>query len=1133
MLLSDYSIQKRVCVFTALFFSVVTGIYCYTTLPREAFPDITVPYVFISTSYEGVSPEEIENLITIKLEKKLKGLDNVKEIKSTSVEGFSSITIEFYPNEEIDSAVQKVKDKVDLAKGDLPEDLESDPVVSEVNLSTDIPIMGIAFSGNESLPLLKKTVEDIQDQVESVPGVLEAKIFGDREREIRIEVDIERLNAYRIPARELIELIRRENSNVTGGNIEMDGGKFQVRVPGEFIKPEDINGLIVTVRDGKPIYLTDLARISDIYKDLSSISRINGGNCVSLMIQKRSGANIIKVTSEVKKILEEWSTKFPGGIKYTITSDLSKDTHSMIYELENNILSGLLLIILILPLTMGLRNSIFVAAAIPLSMLIGFIVFYAMGRTLNMVLLFSLILASGMLVDNAIVIVENIYRNRCNGMDAMQASRIGSDEVAWPVITSTLTTLAAFLPLMFWPDTTGEFMFYIPLGVSVTLSASLLVAIVFNPAVCSVFIKPREQCMGKSIFSGWKRSLDRLGDWLIGKYEDVLRDCLRYPLLIVGLGGLLLVFTLLLYAEFQKGVEFFPDVDPRRADIVVRYPEATEIRKTNALVKKIEGRLAKFEDIQYYISTVGSAGGLFMGGESGTHLATVSVEFKEMEKRKYPSPRVIDAIRSDLNGFMDFRITRDSGDGAIRIKVPMEMKDAGESIRILTSSMLKKESIGADVILEVAGQGQKIEPVISVPGGIKDSAKIAAMLETERTGFAGAEIIVKKEKEGPQADSPISIEVSGDNYQTIALLSDQIVKMMEEVPGIADLRDNYDNAKPELKFIVDRNRATLLGFDTVTISNFIRTAINGMEVSKFREDEDEFDITIRLPETQRTDTSTLLNMLIPIPGKSPVALASLGQFQYTSGYGTIHRSNMNRTITIDADVRPGAGVDKVLSAVKARMSGMPMPQDCTILFRGENEKRDEAADFLFKAFWIAIFLIAIILVAQFNSLFVPGIILTSVLLSFIGVFSSLLIHEMKFSVIMTGIGIISLAGVVVNNAIVLIDCIILQRGRGMSLYEATVTAGKFRMRPVLLTAITTVFGLIPMAVGWSIDFHRFPPAFTSGEESSQWWRLMALVVIYGLSVATVLTLVFVPCLYFQLEKYWEKFLARFKFSGNK
>lgn len=1118
MFISNAAVKFKPAVFTAVFFFIIAGIYCYFSLPREHIPDITIPYVFISTSYEGVSPEEIENLVAIQLEKKLKGLDNVKEISSSSIEGFSNITIEFYPSQNIDDAVQKVKDKIDLARADLPDDID-EPIVSEINLSTDIPILSVVFSGDHSLTLLKEIAEDIQDSIENVPGVLEAKIFGDREREIRVEVDIARLNAYRIPVTELIKLISQENTTVSAGNIEMTGGKFQIRIPGEFAAPGELDTLILLMRNGVPVYLTDIAEIKDTFKDLSTISRVRGKPCVSLMVQKRSGENIIRIISEVKRILEKAKEKFPKGVDYVITSDMSEDTYMMLYELENNIVSGLFLVLLVLLFVMGLRNSFLVATAIPLSMLITFVTLSAFSITLNMIVLFSLILASGMLVDNAIVIVENIYRHSCLGFTPADAAKNGTSEVAWPVITSTLTTLAAFLPLLFWPDVIGEFMSYLPKTAIIALSASLLVAIVVNPVLCACFIKP-----GK-----WKSHeesagfLHKFGGKILNVYENILKECLSYSGLVVGLAALILVLVCMLYIRYQTGVELFPDSDPKRSDIRLRFPEGTEIEKTDKVVAEIEDRLKKFSDIDYILSTVGQGeGSLFAGGTAGTHLATILVEFKDIEKRRYCSFDLVDAMRININGYEDFKIEEGgrsnipTGSGSI-IKILAEKDPVNSSIKTLISSTLTSAGINADVVIEETPESSGERKSILISAG-KDTKKIMDLLRQEQHGFSGVEIIVGKEKKGPPTGAPVSVEISGDDFDILTDIVEMVKVRIQTIPGLVDIRDDYEEARPELKFIVDRKRIAILGLDTSTVANFIRTAINGSEVSKYREGEDEYDITIRLPERQRLDTDILSQMEIPVHGGWPIALSNLGRFTYDSGYGTIRRKNLHRTITIDADARSGYGVDDVLTAIRKKLSELSFPKGYTIRYRGENEDQNEASAFLSKAFLIAIFLIAIILIVQFNSIFLSAIILTSVLLSFIGVFSGLLICQMRFSVIMTGLGIISLAGVVVNNAIVLVDCAQKQRENGKNAIEAVLIAGKLRFRPVFLTAITTVLGLIPMAVGWSMDIHSFPPAFIAGAESSQWWAPMAIVVIFGLSVATVLTLIVVPALYCFIDR---------------
>ncbi len=1108
MILTDLAIKNRVAVFCSAVFFSIAGIYCYFSLPRENFPDITVPFVFVSTRYEGVAPEEIENLVTIHMEKKMKSLDKVKEISSTSVEEFSNMTIEFFPDQNIDDAVQKVKDKIDLAREDIPDDID-EPVVSEVNLSTDIPIMSVAFFGTDSISLLKKTVEDIREKVETVPGVLEAGIFGDREREIRVEIDIDRLNSYGISAARLIQLLSRENSTVSAGNIDMLGGKFQIRVPGEFVRPDEINSLIATTSEsGAPIYLTDFASIRDAHKDLLTISRVDSLPCVSLMIQKRSGANIIKVIDGVKKILEEETATLPGGVKWKITSDLSEDTYQMIYELENNIVSGLLLVLFILFFAMGFRNSLFVSIAIPLSMMMSFMAMTFLGITLNMMVLFSLILALGMLVDNGIVIVENIFRHRSEGMNAEQASKTGASEIAVPVITSTLTTVVAFIPLLYWPDTIGKFMSFLPKTVIIALLASLYVGIFINPALCAVAVKPASPPSSRGLFA----FLNFLGMKLVEGYCAVLRVCLTNPFKTILIGGMIFISVVLVFGRYGAGVELFPKTDPKRTSVQIKFPEGTEIERTDSLVRNLEARIRKYGDIRHCLSTVGNGGGnFFKGGESGTHLASIQVEFEDFEKRRYSSTKVSDAIRINISGFTQFNVKKEDL-GAEKIIIRTANKDP-EPMEILLRSLLETRGIKISVGSTRSNAEDHSEEEIAISSSPERATEIASIIRSEQDGFPGAELIVSNEDEGPETGSPINIEVSGDDFEILSQISENMKRLIRDVPGLTDLRDDYEDARPELRFIVDRTRAALLKLDSKSIGDFIRTAINGLEVSKYREGEDEFDITLRLPENQRLDANTLLKMKIPVEGSHPVALSSLGKFDYSRGYGTIRRKNFNRTISIEADVRPGYGVDEVLKSARKILDAVSLPPGYTIKYRGENEDQQENFDFLLKAFFMAVGMIFIILVLQFNSVLLPLIILSSVILSFIGVLGSLLIFDMRFSIIMTGLGVICLAGVVVNNSIVLIDCILQGKESGLDPFESSMRAGKLRLRPVLLTAVTTILGLIPMAVGWSLEIHSFPPKLIAGAESSQWWAPMAIVVIFGLAVSTVLTLVYSPCLF--------------------
>jgi len=1018
MILSNYAIKFRTAVFVFIIVLVLAGISAYLRLPREGSPDITIPYVFITSIYEGTAPTEIEQLITIPLEKQLNDLENVKEITSTSAESVSSVAIEFLPTQDIDLALQKVKNKIDLARPDLPDDLD-EPVAQAINFSTDFPILIFALAGDTDPRRLKNLAETLQDQIEEISGVKEAAITGTREREIRVEVDLPKLITYDISLPLLMQRIASENSTISAGNLEMKNNKFQIRVPGEFERVGEISQILLVERDGHPIYLSDIATISDTYKDRESISRLNGQPSVSVQVKKRNRENTVAIIEQVKGVLNDF--ELPPGITLTIVMDEADYIDMMIRELENNIVSGFLLVLIALLIFMGGRNSLFVALAIPFSMLITFIVISALGLTLNMIVLFSLVLSVGMLVDNAIVIVENIYRNRTLGLTRKEAARRGAAEVAWPVITSTMTTLAAFSPLLFWPDIMGQFMSFLPKTLIITLSASLFVAIIINPAVCSAFISS-----GKG-----KPTAKPSHHPFVTGYEVILRWALRYRVPIMLLSFAILILTVLLYAHYGKGQELFPDVEPRNATVDVKFPEGTGIDHTDAVLRDIEKKISTVDDIKFCLTGIGSgaAGSVREGsGGSGTHRGNVHAEFVKIDKRRGDTREHIAEIR------------------------------------------------------DVIG---------SIPG---------------------AEIKVEKQQEGPPLGAPVSIELSGDDFDTLSRYAGTIIQQIKSVPGLVDVQDDLEEALPEIQFQVNRHHAALLGLDTDTIGTFLRMSIYGLEASKFRADEDEYDITLRLPQNQRNTVALLDEISIPLPGGKTVPLSSLGEPVYTAGRGAIKRKDQKRVITISGN-NQGRGVDEILAEVAPLIDGINLPRGYNVKYAGDNQEMAESSAFLARAFLIAVSLIIVILVIQFNSAVLPFIIVVSVVLSLIGVMWGLLICRMRFSIIMTGLGVISLAGIVVNNAIVLVDCIRQREAEGQSVTEAIVSGGRLRLRPVLLTALTTVLGLIPMAVGYSLDVHTWPPTLIAGAESSLWWAPMAVAVIFGLTLATVLTLVLVPVMY--------------------
>ncbi|UCG16491.1 MAG: efflux RND transporter permease subunit [Phycisphaerales bacterium] len=1018
MFLSDTAIRNRTTVGVLVTVIIVFGVYSYIKLPRESSPDVPIPFILVTTSYEGVSPADIESSVTIKIEKELAGLKGVKEITSSSAEGMSTVVIEFLPDVKIDDAMQYVRDKVDLAKAELPDEAE-EPTLTEINIA-DFPIMMISISGDVSPVRLEAIADALEDEIESIPGVLNCDVVGALEREIRLEIDQDKVAAYGLTIPDIMGLIPAENVNISAGGLDTPGTRLNVRVPAEFVEPEEVDELMIAVRDGRPIYLTDVARVQDTFKDRSAFSRLDGTESITVTVQKRLGENIIGIAEAVKRVLAEARRRAPQGVRFDVTLDQSKDIRLMVSDLENNMLSGMILVVAVLVLALGWRVSMIVGFAIPTSMLLSVTVLKALGHTLNVVVLFSLIMALGMLVDNAIVIVENIYRHYQLSGRRIEAAMEGTAEVAWPVITSTVTTLAAFAPMIFWPGIMGEFMKYLPITLIVTLTSSLFVALVVSPTLGSVFVRaPKRPAARESR--------------LVASYRRLLATALQHRFTTLSLVVLLLVGLGVFYAKRGHGVELFPDFDPRRAIINVRCPQGANIHETDRLARVIEERLAPYaDDLENVIANVGSGGATMFGGSSGgDHVANLTLSFRDYEVRERPSVAVIGEVRRSL----------------------------------------------ADM--------------------------------------AGAEIEVKKEEEGPPVGAAVTIRIIGEDFKTLEAISGQAKQAIATVKGLVNLRSDYEAARPELAFRVDRRRAMLLGVNTAIVGNFLKTAIFGSEVGTYRQFNDEYDITVRLPVSQRESIDDLLRLRVPNDRGDAVPLSSLGEFAYAGGYGTISRVDQKRVITLTADAE-GRLATAVLADVQALLGQLDLPPGYEIRYAGEKEEQDKAQAFLTKAFIAALFLIVLILVAQFNTLTVPFIIISSVILSLIGVLAGLLICRMPFGIIMTGVGVISLAGVVVNNAIVLLHYTRLLQQQGMQLIPAAIQAGATRLRPVLLTAITTILGLIPMAIGISYDFHKM--AWATRSESSQWWASMAIAVIFGLAFATLLTLVVLPTLYVTLTR---------------
>ena len=1071
MIISDTAVKKSITVMVLSVIIIVFGVYSYVVLPRENEPDITIPYVFVSTSYKGVSPTDIETSITIEIEKKLKGLDGVKKIQSVSSEGLSSINIEFITGTDIDQALQDVKDKVDEAKSELPADLENDPAVFEVNLS-EMPIAVYSLSGTCGLPCLKDIAEDLKDDIEGIAGVLEVEVTGGLEREIRIEVIPDKLAFYGMSISSFQEKLYSENQNTSGGAIRMGDGRFQLQVPGEFKSPGEIYGLVLGTHNGQPVYLKDLALVVDGFKEEASRSRLDGKSAVSIAVKKRSGENIIAISKKVDELIEQAKPAWPGNTEVVKVMDKASDIEGMVADLENNILTGLLLVVLVIFFAMGFRNAILVSMAIPFSMFLSFTILYLMGITLNVVVLFSLTLALGMLVDNAIVIVENIYRYMEQGAPRLEAAKRATSEVAYPVIGSTLTTLAAFSPMLFWPGIMGEFMSYLPLTLIVTLSSSLFVAMVINPALASLFMKTRNrgqktELSVDEIAAVGEKPVEIKGRFLTG-YARVLQFALQRPISVVVIACAFLILLFqgwMLAVGLEKPVEFFPDLQPKSIYVNVEPPEGADLEYTDRLIKRVE------------VAITGAALNMSAADSDTAEMYDDAYVLKEHKK----------------------------ADGSIF----MGPSDLGNIKNIYTKAVTTP---GSSSMFSSNSPNNIGVQFIDLDERLRSSSETIDEIRKRVAGIPGAKITIAAQEEGPATGAPINIEIAGDEMAVLGEISKQIKEIVTRIPHVVDVRNDFSEGTPSIQVVIDRQKAALFGLTTDMIGFALKTAYNGLDVSSYRESNEDYDITVQLSEDDRRLTDVLHELMIPVPSGEMVPLSTLADIEYTGAIGDIVRIDNQRVVTIKANVDETKIPGPVARAqAEQLLMDLPLPPGYTVKFTGEMDEQKESEDFLSRAFVVALFLIFFVLVSQFNSITLPFIIMTSVILSLGGAFLGLAVFRQPFGIVMTGVGVISLAGVVVNNAIVLIDYINKLRDRGMELRKAVVAAGATRLRPVILTAITTILGLLPMVTGVSFDFHKLAISWVS--ESSQWWSSMAIVVVFGLMVATFMTLLVVPTLY--------------------
>ncbi|MCF6268855.1 MAG: efflux RND transporter permease subunit [Melioribacteraceae bacterium] len=1098
MKLTDVSIDNRTSVFVLIFAIIIAGVSSYMSLPREAAPDVQIPLIIVATPYFGVSPEDIESLVTQPIEKELNSISDVKEITSSSTEGFSNIKVEFDSGFDIDDALQKVRDKVNKAEKELPDDVEK-PQIIELNFS-EFPIFTFNISGPLGLVKLKDIAEDMKDEMENISGVLEVKISGGLEREVKVDVDINKLFHYNIRFDDVIDAIQNENKTIPGGSIDIGNSSFLVRVPGEFDRPYIIQDLIVKMKDGLPVYVKDVAKVEYAFADRSTYARLNGADCVTLNISKQTGSNIIEIADQLKDVISEYELRLPESVEFSVTVDQSNDIRRSVKNLENNIFSGLVLVLLVLFVLLGLRNATFVALAIPLSMLISFTVLSMLDITLNFVVLFALILALGMLVDNAIVVIENTYKFLEEGNDLLTAAKEGAKEVAWPITTSTLTTLMVFGPLMFWPGVIGDFMKYLPITLIVTLSASLFVALVINPVLASKYMKLEKKgeesnsFFGK-IFRPIKKITHLFGDTLlprtINAYEKQLAKVLgadRDPNTKVNKRNWLGLASIIPFLILYGIINSIPQIPPFVAlflEIVLGV--GVILIFTNIRLRVLA---SSFMALIFIINIYGMFGhGIEFFPVVDPERVFVNIE-SPTGTNITASNRIARNIEKQLSKFAD-----------VDVKEYVANVGASNNQFDATTSTPNKSTI----TIQFVDFHNRLKSSLVTSDEIRDAI----------VNIAGAEVEVKMEEHGPPVGEPINVEIIGEDFDKLGNLSEDIRNKILTIDGVVDLKDDYDGGRPEIRIIIDREKAALYQMSTTIIANSIRTAINGFTASKYRINEEEYDIKVRLQKDQREDIGVLNSMRIVYNTKKgktlSVPLISVATIEYTTGPGSIKRKDLKRVVTITGNVDASYNANEVLRKVKGMLANYDLPQDYRIGYGGQDEEQKKAEDFLSKAFMIGFLGIMMILVIQFNSFSQPLMIMIAVAISLVGVFIGLTVMAMPFGIIMTGIGVISLAGVVVNNNIVLIDYINILRKRGLSINQAALRAGIRRFRPVTLTAVTTILGLIPLTFGFGFDLYTF--SIESGGADSAFWRPMGVAVIFGLLFGTILTLVVVPVMY--------------------
>lgn len=1096
---TSWSIDNRTSIFVVTAFITVFGVSTYLSLPKNQFPDIVIPTMYVSTIYPGTSPADMENLVTRPIEKQIKSISGVKKITSNSIQDFSNVVVEFNTDVKVDVAKQKVKDAVDRAASNLPKDLPNAPTVVEVDFS-EIPIMSINISGEFDLTKLKNFAEDIKDEIEQLKQITRVDMIGALEREIQVNVDMFKLQSANVTFGDIERAIYTENMTISGGLISVSDMKRALRVKGQFTNALQIGDIVVKSMSGAPVYLKDIAEIKDTYKEKESFARFNGKNVITLSVIKRSGENLIEASDNIHALVEKLKKeKFPPELNVTITGDQSELTRTTLADLINSIIIGFILVTIVLMFFMGVTNAFFVGLSVPLSVFLAFMVMPAIGFELNMIVLFGLLFALGIIVDDAIVVIENTYRIFQNGqIPITTAAKMAAGEIFVPVLAGTLTTLAPFVPLAFWGGIVGKFMMYLPITLILTLVASLIVAFIINPVFAAAFMKaesvrptPEERkqrrlsflktalvmaaitafcylaaprgvgnfmAMALGLYIAYKLFIKylvvgfehRVLPILMDAYEAILRFLLKSwrPYALIMLTVFLLFFSFFLFGVRTPPIQFFPIGDPNYIYVYMNLPVGTNQTYTDSLTRIVENKVEKI-----------------VGKDNP----------------------IVEAISSNV------------------------AVGAGDPTSGDRSAASNKSKVSVTFVKFSERQGQSTREYLD-------------RIRQEVKDLPGVQVTVDQERNGPPTGAPINIEVSGDDLEQLVGAANRLQFYLQDslqIPGIEELKSDFVNNNPEIIVSVNRERANREGVSTAFIGSELRTAVFGKEVSKFKDNEDEYPIQLRYKYEQRNDVNALLNTKLTFRSETGqvknLPLAAVADVKYTNTYGGIKRKNLKRVITLSSNVLSGYTANEVNDNIRNAITKLKLPEGIEVKQTGEQEDQAETSAFLMRSLLISLGLIFLILVTQFNSVSKTLIILSEIIFSITGVLLGFSLFNMTISIVMVGIGIVGLAGIVVKNGILIVEFADLMRDKGASLFESVVTAGRIRIKPVLLTAASTTLGLIPLALGMNINFATLftdlNPQFYLGGDSVVFWGPLSWTIIFGLTFATFLTLLVLPAMY--------------------